>query len=147
MLSSSLSTRLLSLSSRSIRAFTTSKGSSLLEETTYIHPLSQLVLQHLQNARGDWVQAQGLDRGLSIHKDGTFALKFPDSSTEPPDMIWTSYEPVERKHWLTVHRGDLVGRYLLQDNTKTAWSDNKSTPDKIAQAVDEMIAKISSEQS
>lgn len=54
----------------------------------------------------------------------------------------TSYDEKEKKHWLTVHRGNLVGRFMLQDNLKAAWNDNKSTPEKIAAAVDSMITKI-----
>jgi hypothetical protein len=54
----------------------------------------------------------------------------------------TSYDVEEKKHWLTVHKGDLVGRFLLQDNLRPAWNDNRSTPEKIQSAVDVMIEKI-----
>jgi hypothetical protein len=116
------------------------------EKTEYVHPLSQLVLQHLQNARGDWVHQQGLDKGLSIQPNGTFVLKFP-SYDKDKASIWTSFEPEEKKHYLTVHKGDLVGRYMLQDNLKPAWNDGRSTPEKIQQAVDAMIEKINEEES
>ena len=57
----------------------------------------------------------------------------------------TSYDTEEKKHWLTVHKGDLIGRYMLQDNMKPAWHDDKrSIPEKIKDAVDEMIEKIDS---
>eukprot|EP00553_Chaetoceros_curvisetus_P000938 CAMPEP_0204627910 /NCGR_PEP_ID=MMETSP0717-20131115/14519_1 /ASSEMBLY_ACC=CAM_ASM_000666 /TAXON_ID=230516 /ORGANISM="Chaetoceros curvisetus" /LENGTH=79 /DNA_ID=CAMNT_0051644307 /DNA_START=173 /DNA_END=412 /DNA_ORIENTATION=- len=60
--------------------------------------------------------------------------------------IWTAYDAKEKKHWLTVHKGELVGRYLLQDNMKPAWhSDKRSVPDKIKDAVDEMMNKLSEE--
>jgi len=126
-------------------------------EPQYVHPLSQLVLEHLQTTRYEWIQQHGLDRGLQIQRDGTFVLRFPSTTTtttttttnevstntntmedEPQQQqqqpsagrIWTFFEPKERKHWLTVHRGDLVGRYMLQDNTKPAWHDGRSTPEK-----------------
>ena len=57
----------------------------------------------------------------------------------------TSYDTEEKKHWLTVHKGELIGRYMLQDNMKPAWHDDKrSIPEKIKDAVDEMIEKIDS---
>mmetsp|Transcript_2725 Transcript_2725/g.4047 ORF Transcript_2725/g.4047 Transcript_2725/m.4047 type:complete len:145 (+) Transcript_2725:86-520(+) len=107
----------------------------------YVHPLSQLVLEHLQKERSEWVEQNGLDRGLKVNEDGTFQIKFP-SYEKDMASIRTTYDKKEKKHWLTVHKGDLVGRFLLQDNLKAAWHDNKSTPDKIAAAVDSMIVKI-----
>ena len=56
----------------------------------------------------------------------------------------TMYEPDEKKHYLCVTKGSLVGRYMLQDNTKPAWhSDKRSTPERVQDAVDEMIEKMS----
>ena len=53
------------------------------------------------------------------------------------------YEPTEKKHHLCITKNKLVGRYLLQDNTKPAWhSDKKSTPEKVQDAVDEMVVKL-----
>ena len=54
----------------------------------------------------------------------------------------TSYDADEKKHWLTVHKGSLVGRFMLQDNLKPAWNDARSTPEKIQNAVDAMIERI-----
>ena len=34
----------------------------------YTHPLSQVVLEHLQNAHGDWLRHKGLDQGLTINR-------------------------------------------------------------------------------
>lgn len=80
---------------------------------------------------------------IEHHKDGTFTTQIIDSSQQVQGKIWTSYDANEKKHWLTVHKGDLVGRYLLQDNMKPAWhSDKKSVPDKIRDAVDEMMKKM-----
>ena len=56
------------------------------------------------------------------------------------------YEPDEKKHYLCVTRGRLVGRYTLQDNKKPAWhTDKRSTPERVQDAVDEMIAKFDEE--
>jgi hypothetical protein len=55
----------------------------------------------------------------------------------------TSYEAKEKKHWLTVHRGELVGRFLLQDNLKPAWHDDpRSTPVRVRAAVEQLIARL-----
>jgi hypothetical protein len=53
------------------------------------------------------------------------------------------YEPTEKKHYLCITKSKLIGRYLLQDNTKPAWhSDKKSTPERVQDAVDEMVIKV-----
>ncbi len=53
------------------------------------------------------------------------------------------YEPDEKRHYLCVKRGGLAGRYMLQDNKKPAWHmDRRSTPERVRDAVDEMIAKF-----
>lgn len=53
------------------------------------------------------------------------------------------YEAEEKKHYLCVTKGSLVGRYMLQDNTKPAWhSDKRSTPERVQDAVDQMIDKL-----
>ena len=55
----------------------------------------------------------------------------------------TMYEAEEKKHYLCVTKGSLVGRYMLQDNTKPAWhSDKRSTPERVQDAVDQMIDKL-----
>ena len=110
-------------------------------ENQYVHPLSQIVLEHLQASpsAAAFVRKSGLDQSLSIHKDGTFTLQFPNDGGK----IWTSFDPEEKKHWLTVHKGELVGQYMLQDNKKPAWhSDRRSVPEKVQDAVDEMIKKL-----
>ena len=53
------------------------------------------------------------------------------------------YEADEKKHYLCVKKGSLVGRYMLQDNTKPAWhSDKRSTPERVQDAVDQMIERL-----
>lgn len=87
------------------------------------------------------------NESIKHHKDGTFTIHVIDASQKVQGKIWTSYDANEKKHWLTVHMGDLVGRYLLQDNMKPAWhSDKKCVPDKIRDAVDEMMRKMEEEE-
>lgn len=43
----------------------------------YTHPLSQIVLEHMQKVHGDWLVRKGLDRGFVLNRDGTFILHFP----------------------------------------------------------------------
>jgi len=125
----------------------------------YVHPLSKIVLEHLQNSRFTWMKNVGVDQpggGLKLNKDGTFMLKFPpskdqimkSSKSEDEDAIlreriWTYYDAKEKKHWLQFQKGELVGRYLMQDNLTQPWHSSKlSTPEKIQVAVDEMIVKF-----
>lgn len=139
---------------------------STFTRSEYIHPLSQIVLEHLQSRHSQWVTNMGLDTGLKLNKDGTFVLRFPslddegvaaqddegavegdsveDTARNNTDgSIWTMYEPTEKKHYLCVTKGSLVGRYMLQDNTKPAWhSDKRSTPERVQDAVDGMIEKM-----
>ena len=121
-------------------------------KSEYIHPLSQIVLEHMQTTHSNWLQYSRLSTGLTINKDGTFVLRFPNSTNEsnsdsddsaPHESIWTMYEPEEKKHYLCVSKGGLVGRYMLQDNQKPAWhSDKRSTPERVQDAVDQMIDKL-----
>jgi hypothetical protein len=48
-------------------------------KNVYVHPLSQIVLEHLQTSHSDWVSKVGLDTkgGFTLKKDGTFVLYFP----------------------------------------------------------------------
>ena len=132
---------------------TTTNSSSTTPTPTYVHPLSQIVLEHLQSSHHEFCLQQGLDQNLVLHPDGTFTLQVgmhdDDGDTNNNDpatphlRIFTHYDRNEQKHWLTVHRDNLVGRFLLQDNRTPAWhSDAKSTPEKIQDAVDQMIAKL-----
>mmetsp|Transcript_10032 Transcript_10032/g.14948 ORF Transcript_10032/g.14948 Transcript_10032/m.14948 type:complete len:186 (-) Transcript_10032:1885-2442(-) len=133
-----------------LRSSSSSTSSSSFTKTEYIHPLSQIVLEHLQNHHSEWVQSRGLDKGLELKKDGTFILRFPqttkaddDSADATKGSIWTMYEAEESKHYLCIRNGLLVGRYMLQDNKKPAWhTDKRSTPERVQDAVDEMILKM-----
>jgi len=55
---------------------------STFTKSDYIHPLSQIVLEHLQSSHSNWVQRVGLDTGLKLNKDGTFILHFPSSGDD-----------------------------------------------------------------
>ena len=105
----------------------------------------------MQTTHSNWLQNSHLNTGLTINKDGTFVLRFPSTNefnidsddSAPHDSIWTMYEPEEKKHYLCVSKGGLVGRYMLQDNQKPAWhSDKRSTPERVQDAVDQMIDKL-----
>ena len=119
---------------------------SPFERTVYVHPLSQIILEHFQDAHHDFVVKHGLDSSLTLHRDGSFELRFPSQPEEKVHRIWTSYDEVEKKHWLTVYRGPNVKeRFLLQDNLLPAWNNNrKSLPERIYVAVDDLVQAISS---
>jgi hypothetical protein len=55
---------------------------------TYVHRVSKTVLEHLQDSRSDWVQEQGLHRGLRINSNGTFVLHFPAKRGFDAGRIW-----------------------------------------------------------
>lgn len=127
----------------------------MFTKSEYVHPLSQIVLERLQSHHATWVKRMGLTTGLKLNKDGTFVLRFPGGEEQSPvgdvavtpgedvDSILTMYESEESKHYLCVKKGSLVGRFMLQDNRKQAWhSDRRSTPERVQDAVDEMISKL-----
>ena len=149
-----------------------SKPSSLFSKEQYVHPLSQIVLTHLQQSQSDFLRQYGLvENSLTFHKDGTFTLAFPSSDTttipntttttnsnsnttdtqqqesnnnKNKNMIWTWYETAEKKHWLSIERNEVVGSYLMQDNLKSAWSSDTNY-DKIIDATNTMVQKVVTE--
>ena len=42
----------------------------------YTHPLSQVVLEHLQNVHGEWLMKKGLERGLTINRGEHVFVEF-----------------------------------------------------------------------
>uniref|UniRef100_A0A7S1YWN4 Uncharacterized protein n=1 Tax=Trieres chinensis TaxID=1514140 RepID=A0A7S1YWN4_TRICV len=111
----------------------------------YVHPLSQVVLEHLQTARGDWVSRKGLDRGLTINYDGTFTINFrseygDDDVSNDAGRIWTSYDAEKKQHWLTVYKDTLLGRYPLKVCKDSSWHTEKYM---VQETVDRMIERIS----
>mmetsp|Transcript_22927 Transcript_22927/g.46678 ORF Transcript_22927/g.46678 Transcript_22927/m.46678 type:complete len:402 (+) Transcript_22927:410-1615(+) len=51
------------------------QGSSELRRA-YVHPLSQVVLEYLQEHHHSWIVCKGLDRSLRLHRDGSFEAKY-----------------------------------------------------------------------
>ena len=47
----------------------------------YTHPLSQVVLEHLQNVHGEWLAKKGLDRGLTINRGEHVFVEFSPYNT------------------------------------------------------------------
>ena len=71
-----------------------------------------------------------------------FILFYITNQTNP-SLHRTMYEPTEKKHYLCIAKNKLVGQYLLQDNTKPAWhTDKRSIPERVQDAVDEMVIKV-----
>lgn len=68
--------------------------------SVYVHPLSQIVLEYLQNSHHDWIVSKGLDRSLTLHRDGSFEMKdvsqlFSANATSPfPPLANSTVEPV-----------------------------------------------------
>lgn len=55
----------------------------------YVHHLSKICLQHLQDNRSEWLEQSGLSRGLQLNKDGTFTLHFPRTHKQADSgRIW-----------------------------------------------------------
>uniref|UniRef100_A0A7R9W628 Uncharacterized protein n=1 Tax=Pseudictyota dubia TaxID=2749911 RepID=A0A7R9W628_9STRA len=108
----------------------------------YIHPLSQIVLEHLQVSRSDWLLRKGLDQGLTINKDGTFVLSFPPEFDGHDDAgrIWTSYDADKKQHWVTVYKDTLLGRYPLKGSVDACWHTEKAL---VQETVDRLIERIS----
>jgi hypothetical protein len=108
-------------------------------EPAYVHPLSQIVLMHLQDQCHDWILDKQVDT-LKLHRDGTFLLEFPDGEAR----IWTFYDPADKKHWLSYTKSHIQHRFLLQDNLLPAWHGNKrqSLPERIQKSVQELILAV-----
>ena len=63
-------------SSSSSSSSNSSDGLSTEIRSVYVHPLSQVVLEYLQDCRYEWIIEKGLDRSLTLHRDGSFEVKF-----------------------------------------------------------------------
>ena len=137
----------------------------------YVHHVSKIVLEHLQESRADWLLENGLDRGLYINPNGTFAMHFPPASAtgagtsaaasavaaaqqmkktgnvlHHSGRIWTSYDTVRKQHWLSVYHQKLAVRFLLKDHGKcmntTKVHDATKSERRIKAAVDQMILSV-----
>ena len=56
--------------------------------TVYVHHVTKVVLQHLQESKADWLVQQGLDRGLRLNSNGTAVLQFPRKNGFDKGRIW-----------------------------------------------------------
>jgi hypothetical protein len=45
--------------------------------------LSQIILEYLQDCRYDWIVRRGLNQSLTLHRDGSFVLKFQRTKVLP----------------------------------------------------------------
>lgn len=52
--------------------------------SVYVHPLSQIILNHFQTHCHDWIRSKRLDNNLILHQDGTFVIQ---SSGRKPSRI------------------------------------------------------------
>ena len=59
-------------------------------KSQYTHPLSQIVLEHLQSNHSAWIEQSGLNTGLTVNQDGTFVLRFPNPNGETVGMDVTA---------------------------------------------------------
>ena len=89
----------------------------------------------------DDLGASGGDGGVG--GSGSADVGHADAGDDAVDGIWTFYDPEDKRHWLAMKRGSLAGRYLLQDNLRPAWhTDRLSAPERVGEAVDEMIRRM-----
>lgn len=111
--------------------------------TTYVHPLSQLVLQHLQHYYHSWITANDLDH-LVVHPDGTFVLGHEGL------RVWTYFDKTELEHWLgvlVVKSGAAAEQtgYLLQTNhpgRRHRFKAASSTPDRVKESVQQLVKSV-----
>jgi len=66
--------------------------------SVYVHPLSQIVLEYLEESHHAWVVTKGLDQSLTLHRDGSFELKYAPQphtsiSTTTPIRSYASLLP------------------------------------------------------
>mmetsp|Transcript_5675 Transcript_5675/g.7436 ORF Transcript_5675/g.7436 Transcript_5675/m.7436 type:complete len:179 (-) Transcript_5675:62-598(-) len=108
----------------------------------YVHHLSKLILQHLQEKHSSWLVDNGLHTGLRLNANGTFVIRFPPEKGQPASgRIWTSYDSENKQHWLTLSKESLAGKFLLRDNTKAPSSTTtlEATEEQVQAAVDKMV--------
>ena len=54
----------------------------------YVHHVSKIALEHLQEHRSEWLISKGLHRRLHINPNGTFVLTFPTKKGHDAGKIW-----------------------------------------------------------
>ena len=149
--------------STSLPLLSLSFSTPTLSPDQYVHPLSQIVLGHLQTKHSSFLSSHKLLQSLSVLKDGTFHLS---SRTEEgrkagvtPLKIWTTFDAEERKHFLkiqtlscsisadtlgNVQEAKLIeGTFMLQDNAAQPWHSSKlSLDERVRGAVDALVEKV-----
>lgn len=106
----------------------------------YIHPLSQIVLLYFQKECHHWICRHNFDHSLTLHGDGTFVLQSGSSGDSP--RIWTYYDPMDKKHWISYNNQDNIQhRFLLQDNLMPAWHGDrrKSLAERVQDSVNSLM--------
>jgi hypothetical protein len=61
---------------------------NLAQGPVFIHDVSKIALDHLQEKLSDWVTEKGLDDGLHINPNGTFTMNFPARKGFDSGRIW-----------------------------------------------------------
>ena len=123
-----------------------------------------MVLRYLQTNCHEWCVAKKLDKGLKLHRDGTFVLQAQPSNElqyaqTKTARIWTYYDPSEKKHWLSFTMVDYSAdgveddeanekavqhRFLLQDLLMPAWhgSRRKNLSERVHESVLDLIYTV-----
>lgn len=77
----------------------------------YVHHVSKIALQHLQEKRSDWLIGSGLNRGLHISPNGTFIMSFPAKKGFDSGRIWCVFSQ-DSKLFVFVFHVDATYIYL-----------------------------------
>mmetsp|Transcript_31610 Transcript_31610/g.52169 ORF Transcript_31610/g.52169 Transcript_31610/m.52169 type:complete len:155 (-) Transcript_31610:209-673(-) len=109
----------------------------------YVHHLSKIVLEHLQNNYSGWIVNRRLEKGLKLNPDGTFVLRFPASiGRKDNGRIWTSYDGGKKQHWLSVYKDGSLGRFLIKDVLEGGDLSEVAVNDHVRSSVDRLIGKL-----
>jgi hypothetical protein len=73
----------------------------------YVHPLSQIVLQCLQNHCHDWIQSKQLHERLQLHVDGTFTISNVSPTVQVRDGTTTTTTTPSVASIIAANRTDL----------------------------------------
>jgi hypothetical protein len=76
----------------------TTQSADVQFTSVYVHPLSQIVLNHLQTNCHEWIRSKCLDQNLALHRDGTFVLRSSKRTTTPFKMTTTVDHSMTRQN-------------------------------------------------
>ncbi|KAG7347510.1 hypothetical protein IV203_016215 [Nitzschia inconspicua] len=107
-----------------------------MKSMAYVHPLSQIILEYLQDCRHEWVIHHGLDQSLTLHRDGSFVLKF-GATTSKKDG--TTGETEQTTSSLTKEDTDDGNNKCAQQNDTTTTTTSTTTPKDEEQQDDDKI--------